>query len=530
MGLFRRYRRIFSATVTLIAVAAGSTISQGSVLAKPSDFEFYDVQDGDTWAKIAAAFGTPLNSIYSANGVVNPSRLATGQRLYIPTNYHGQSTLPLQIVTGNSLWNAALSGDTLISAVAFVNNATPSQTEALVYAFQPGTVGLASAQGPTNPTPLPTQQPGQQPGLQLPTYSPPQESQDIAPGPPLTRARLGVQGYFQLEPDKIDSWLNMAQSAGFSWVKYQVNWKENESPQGQYPNLPTLDAFFDLAERRSLNVLLSIAKAPDWARSTTDGDGPPTDYNTLNAFVGFLANHYRSRLDHIQVAIEIWNEPNTSREWNGTPISAQNYVTMLAGASNAIKAQDPRYFVITAGLAPTGVNDGVVAREDRQYLSDMLQAGAAQYADAIGIHPYGWANPPGVRCCNSTLGPPTYNDNPRFFFLNTIDDYRAIEAKYGVSAKPLWATEFGWGTADHIGTPPQNAAYFANTSSVQQAQYIVDAYRWAQDQDYMGPMFLWNLNMAAYFLSDPDQSAYSIMFGLDSPQQAYTLIRNTQKK
>jgi hypothetical protein len=94
----------------------------------------------------------------------------------------------------------------------------------------------------------------------------------------------------------------------------------------------------------------------------------------------------------------------------------------------------------------------------------------------------------------------------------------------------LWATEFGWGTADHVGGPPAEAPYFAYTTSDQQAQYVVDAFRWAQDQDYMGPMFLWNLNMAAYFLSEPDQSAYSIMFGLDSPQQTYNLIRNTPKQ
>lgn len=496
-------------------------------LASPQRFEFYDVQQGDTWEKIAAAYGTPLETLYLANGVVNPSLLAAGQRLFVPTPYQGLRTLPLETTSGQTSWDAALSGNTLITAVLLVNGINTAQGGITLFAFKPGAAGLPQVVGPTNPTPLP---PVAQQPLPLPPYQPPDQSHDIAPGPPLVAARLGVQGYFQLDPKQADAWLSAAQSAGFSWVKYQVNWKENESPKGIYPQLPTLDAFFELAQRRHLNVLLSIAKAPDWARATTDGDGPPTSYDDLNAFVGFLANHYRTRLDTIQVAIEVWNEPNTRREWNGAPISAQDYVRMLAGAFSVIKAQDQRFFVISGGLAPTGVNDGVVARDDREYLAAMLQSGAAQYADAIGIHPYGWANPPEVTCCKSALGPPSFNDNPRFFFLNTIEDYRAIEAQYGASAKPLWATEFGWGTADHIGTPPTDSPYFANTNSDQQAQYIVDAYRWAQEQDYMGPMFLWNLNMAAYFLSDPDQSAYSIMFGLDSPLQAYNLIRNTQKK
>ena len=52
--------------------------------------------------------------------------------------------------------------------------------------------------------------------------------------------------------------------------------------------------------------------------------------------------------------MEIWNEPNLSREWGNKPISqsqAGEYVNMLRLGYAATKAADPSVTVISAGSA-----------------------------------------------------------------------------------------------------------------------------------------------------------------------------------
>jgi hypothetical protein len=370
----------------------------------------------------------------------------------------------------------------------------------------------------------------------VPTAPPPLATSDsdqnalLNQSPLLLRTRMEIQGFFELDPGTTNARLQVASQAGFMWVKYQINWKELENRQGQYLTIQTLDSFLDFAQRYQMNVLFGVVRAPDWTRAVQDTDGPPSDYNNLGSFVGFLAQRYQPWLENMKIAFEIWNEPNTRAEWNGSPISAKDYVALLSTGYRTIKSVDARYLVVSAGLEPTGINDGVQAFDDKAFLREMYGAGLSEVSDAVGIHPYGWANPPTVRCCRDLIGPPVYNDDPHFFFLNTIEDYRAIQLENGDLSKPQWATEFGWGTTDSLGEVPAEMPYIAYTSSDQQARYIVAANQTAQAWDFMGPMFLWNLNMGAYFLSEPDQSAYSIMLGLSSPRPALSLLRSASKK
>jgi hypothetical protein len=235
---------------------------------------------------------------------------------------------------------------------------------------------------------------------------------------------------------------------------------------------------------------------------------------------------YRFKL----AAIEVWNEPNLGHEWTGDTISGAEYVDLLRGAYDTIKQEDARILVISAGLAPTGVTDGVNSVNDRDYLRQMYEAGVADYADAIGIHPYGWANPPNIRCCNSPDGPPTHNDHPSFFFLNTIEDYRAIQEEFSDSERQLWATEFGWGTMEGLDLPvPEEQPFIGYMGAVQQAEYDRDAFLIGQQWDFMGPMFLWNLNVATLDGYDTNHGAYSLLVEVDRPRLAYEVLRDTPR-
>jgi len=484
----------------------------------PLQFEHHLAQAGEMWGGIAARYGIPVRQLWITNGVANPRLLAAGQLLFITDTASrlGQARNEFMTVTSSfPLFRLAVASGYPLYTILLLNDlegASGASGQQIVVPHSRPPL----AHGPTPPSP--TEEP-------VGTESSP------TTGPALIASRLGIQGYFGFDPIEMDEWLTRTQDAGFTWVKYQVSWKATEYPPDQYPAMATLDAFMNNAERHHLNVLLSVVKAPDWARDITELDGPPREYIEFTSFVQLLATRYKNRLDKMQIAIEIWNEPNTQREWNGAPLSASDYVRLLAGAYVAIKSEDQKYTVISAGLAPTGINDGVTAIDDREYLRQMYEAGLARVADAIGAHPYGWANSPRLRCCKDPLGPQVYDDDPRFFFLNTIDDYRTIQAEYGDSdLHDLWATEFGWATMEGIAAPiPDSSPWFAYVTPEQQARFDRNAFLLMQDKDYMGPMFLWNLNMSALINFDPDHAGYSIFLPPDIPRPAYDLIKNTPK-
>jgi LysM repeat protein len=514
-----------AATLLVLMFFTSAKVSSASPLPQA---QFHTVQANEYWGSIAAAYGVPVELLWQANGVTNPTLLREGQRLFIPkTGYRpGESILVFDIAPNGSIWQAALQSGNMLSSLLLLNGLdSPAQAIGQqIYALnKQGSV----AQIPSQPTPRPA--PTAKATVPEPATSEPDATQPVVIEGALRRSRMGIQGHFSVPEGDLSKLLKLAKKAGFTWVKYQVDWSRTEYLPGRYSvELDQLDSFMQEATVRDYNVLLSIVKAPDWARNTTEEDGPPADYNAYNEFVKMIVLRYKYQI----AAIEIWNEPNLRREWNGATLSGYEYVRLLAGAYGIIKSVYPEgdITVVSAGLAPTGINDGVSAVDDRRYLHQMYEAGLPNYADAVGIHPYSWANPPWLHCCNDPTGPPTHNNHPSFFFLDTIEDYRAIQATFGDSDRQLWATEFGWGTMDGLGLPiPEDAPFFAYVNQEQQAQYILEAFLMTQEWDYMGPMFLWNLNVAALDEFDHNQAGYSIILDIKQPRPAYTLLLETPK-
>ncbi len=527
----RRAGRVHSAwAAALIAVCTLLLLLQPASAA-PNRVEFYRVQTGDTWNRIAVLFAIPIRDIWRANGVTNPALLAEGQRLYIPSTggAQGSALMTFEIGADVSTLRAAVASGNNVATLLALNGLASAATALgqVVYAPDRRDAVAVAAAGQPRPTIAPTADaPSDAEGEQRPP--PPAEGT-------LVSERMGVQGHFLIADDEQrQRLLDMAAyEASFGWVKQQVRWDEFEWAPGQYsePMLEALDKFVHDAYQRQMRILLSIAHAPEWARGTDVEDGPPADYNNYYNFVGFIVARYKYMLS----AIEVWNEPNLGREWRGGTIGGGEYVQLLAGSYDRIKREYPEgnLIVVSAGLAPTGVNDGITAVDDRVFLRQMYEAGVESYADAIGIHPYSWGNPPSARCCGDWGGAPSHNDHPSFFFLNTIEDYRAIQLEFG-GTRPFWATEFGWGTMDGLDLPtPPDAPFFNYVNQEQQGRYIIEAYRMAQSWDFMGPMFLWNLNIAQLPGLDTSQSGYSVLRATESgnplPRRAFQMVQEMPK-
>lgn len=272
--------------------------------------------------------------------------------------------------------------------------------------------------------------------------------------------------------------------------------------------------------------MLSIAKAPGFSRSEpVEEDGPPNDFTMFNRFMFGLASRYQGRV----AAYELWNEPNLNREWRGHDLSAATFVDLIQQGASGVRQGDPLAIIICAAPGPTGINDGINAIDDRVYLRAMLAAGLAQWVDAIGAHPYAAANPPGERATDPTHRASGYNSHPSFFFLDTLEDYRAILLEFGTD-KPIWVTEFGWPSIDTFGdvdTPGWE--YAREVSEFDQTVYLLEAIRLRRDRPWLGPMMIWNLNVAPLFGPDRPESAYSLIRPDASQRPAYIDLRNSSE-
>ena len=405
-----------------------------------------------------------------------------------------------------------------------VASPTPAQDIAIIPL--PTHTPAAAIRPSVTPSPPPTITPS-------PTATPsPTPAYPVYQGAPLERAQIGVQVHIHRED--LAAIIADLQTLGVGWVKVQVSWKLYQPAPDRYDDflLAELDALVAAAQANDIAVLLNVAKAPEWSRPTTELDGPPQDYALFQAFMQFLAQRYQGRV----AAYELWNEANLQREWNGAPLNAADVVALLRAGAAGVRAADPAALLISGAPATTGINDGVTAVDDRVFLRQMLAAGVGDVVDGIGAHPYGWANPPDSSVTDGETAVPSHNNHPSFFFKDTLTDYLALLNEFGVN-KPLWVTEFGWGSFegffDEAGAPaapPAGAEFMAYVSEWQQAEYIVRAFEMGQAWEQVGPMILWNLNFGPLLGSEFSESGYSLLNRAGEPRPAFQTLQHAAKK
>jgi hypothetical protein len=365
------------------------------------------------------------------------------------------------------------------------------------------------------PSPLPTLTPTPQPTAtpHFPQYA----------GAPLNAGKIGIQVHIHNENQ--EEILAHLQALGVGWVKVQVSWKLYQPDQNRFDEVrfDELDQFIANANANDIQVMLGVAKAPEWSRPTTEMDGPPTDFALFENFTHLLASRYVGQVG----AYELWNETNLQREWNGIPLDPVLLADVIRAGAAGIRAVDPAALIISGAPAPTGINDGVSAVDDRVYFLGMVNAGIPDIVDGMGIHPYGWANPPDSTAQNPDPNVPSHADHPSFFFANTNADYRAILQQAGHENMPLWATEFGWATFSDLNAPPPlGVEYMNNVTAWQQAEYTLRAFELGQAGEIEGAMILWNLNFGPLLGTDFAETGYSLLNPNGQPRLTYFSLQN----
>ena len=332
----------------------------------------------------------------------------------------------------------------------------------------------------------------------------------ITPTPTTTSSNtLGIEVFYPV--DDLNQLIEQLAFLRVEWVKLTIQWQWHESEQGQF-DFATLDPLIEALTENNLNILATITGTPAWARPSASPEqlkenSPPDKFGDLVAFTTELVTRYTGNI----AAYEIWTQPNLRREWNSAiyPIGAEYYLDLVDVVASEIRAVDSAVTIISAGLAPTGFNDGFNAVDDFLFMETLIENNISEIVDAIGIHPYGWANSPEARCCSN--GSNTMNeDNPHFYFVDTIQTYHDM-LTYRDLTIPMWITRLGWGTSE--GTPittiNSETSYWEQTNSQEQASYVVDALQFVDEYPLIEATIVYNLN--GCIATDTRACAYSII-------------------
>jgi hypothetical protein len=311
-----------------------------------------------------------------------------------------------------------------------------------------------------------------------------------APGGPDYGASIFVWGF----PRTTSRDLGKLKDAGLNWQKTLFQWRYIEPQRGRF-DWTEPDRIVKASNAAGIKVMARVDLQPAWARADTAFNGPPDNPQDFANFISMFAGRYKAGSPNGTVAaIELWNEPNLSREWGDAaigPQSAAEYVNLLCLSYTALKKAAPSTIAISAGLSPTGViDDG--ARDDVLYLREMYEAGAWGCFDALGAHGNTQAPDPtmDIGTWQGCDGGESLCADGSFYFRR-IEQVRDVMVAADDAGRQIWLLEFGW-TSDAI--HPDYAWYAI--SEDQKAQNIVLAYRFAYDnwQSWIGPMILWNIS------------------------------------
>jgi fibronectin type 3 domain-containing protein len=331
--------------------------------------------------------------------------------------------------------------------VTAVSNADPTKSDSTVV-----TVTAASTPPPSDPPPPP----------------PPS-------GTGLSDAFFGLS-YTQIEASHYPS----VPFGGVRLWDTNTTWAQIETSRGSY-NWTDLDIWLGNISSHGQDAMYTFGRVPHWASSqpsqgcaydvSDPGCAAPTSDlnsgdNIWKEFVTAVVKHsLSSPALHIPY-YEMWNEPDLTRNWTGTPAQL---ATMVKDAYAIIHSLDPKAKVV--GPTPSTANQYGV-----HFLPDYYAAGAANAQDIVGLHAY-------------LYNGSSFATNPSGI-TTSISQLQKLMATYGISSKPIWFTEGSWSGSDSSSlSDSQKAAYLAQEYMLMWSTGAVSRYYWYAWDSNLGTLW-----------------------------------------
>jgi len=337
---------------------------------------------------------------------------------------------------------------------------------------------------------------------------------------------FGANFFFarEVEPWKRERTVQMAEEAGLGWAKLQFSWAEIEpqrkgefvDPVSRESSWAKFDRIVDLCREHNLRVIARLDRAPAWARvPDTRPETPPADLQDYGDFVYAFVDHFRGRVQYIQ----IWNEPNIYPEWGEQAIDPEGYVEMLRVAYQRAKEADPNVQVLSAPLAvtlgePHPEPGKWRSMPDPEFLQAMYDAGAADLFDILAANAFGFDLPP--------------EDPPDADVLNfrRVELLRAIMEDNGDAGKAVWFNEYGWNAApEEFG---EEALVWKRVSEEKQAEYTLQGVAWGREQwSWAGVFNIWYFRQTGSQYPPGDATYYFRMVDVDfTPRRVYDAVHD----
>lgn len=332
--------------------------------------------------------------------------------------------------------------------------------------------------------------------LPQPVFHNPPTSDLPSPNPRRPRAfRLAAHTLFLDLPIA-----ELASEAGFDTIIQVFPWRDL-NPRPDYYDWRASDDMVRVAQNERLDLVVRLDMPPLWA-ARRDPAGLPFELEAFLDFVHALAVRYRGYI----LGYIIWNEPNLAEEWGGWVAAPTQYVDLLCRAHAIVRQADPDALVIAAGLAPTN-EFSPRAVDDREFLQQMMAAGAARCFDVLAAHDYGYGLPP-----DDPHGAHTGLNLARMMDLHDI----LVEAH---ATQPIWITELGYTVQPGL---------HPHVSLDDQAAYLAGAFeRVRREWPWIAMFTVWNLS---YTSLDAEMQGFSIIEPDRAPRPAFHAIPRLRRQ
>ena len=224
---------------------------------------------------------------------------------------------------------------------------------------------------------------------------------------------------------------------GVETVRYPVPWSAYQASSPDQTDYSSLDQVVAATAKSGISVLPFVYSSPAWVADSY-GTLPVSTPDQLTAWSDFLedlARRYGPNGAFWQAhpglpqepirAWQIWNEPNFF--YFADHPDPREYGKLVEASDRALKSVDPGAQIILAGLFGSPKQRPPKAYPAVNFLRLLYRStpGIAHHFDAAALHPY----------------LQDYRDLPPL-----IDAVRKVMAANGDGEKPLWITEFGWGS------------------------------------------------------------------------------------
>jgi|SRR3984885_785393 hypothetical protein len=244
-----------------------------------------------------------------------------------------------------------------------------------------------------------------------------------------------------------------------------VAWTNIEGAgRGKY-NFKSMDAFVTKAPKDANGVSLLVLDIGGWTPGWAVADqttcfhnkigvvactiGPDNIQDWIDYVTEVVAHYNGTTAPHVKY-YEIWNEMSNTKFWTG----GVPEMVALAQAAYPIIKTDPYATVLTPSVT---WHNGIT------FMTQFLQGGGYQYAEALSFHGYPSKTGGGVPLPVPLPESPLSTNAP---IVTMITTFRQLADDNGLLGKPLVTTEGGWGT-NGVSDPDMQAAWIAHYELLQ---------------------------------------------------------------